>query len=177
MQGSLQYSIYKGTGGNHGALQLNFQKPHFYNQKQKDFTGDIALEIKDGKKTLKPGWKEREGAIFLEITSTKEKNIYDWENKIVMALSVDDMGKVLYTLLTGEECKIIHDPGAKSSSAGEVNKLLSIISPQGVKAGCIVTATQTTNGNKVTHKVPVTASEVIILRSLLNSAVSRALNW
>ena len=46
MQGSLQYSIYKGTGGNHGALQLNFQKPHFYNQKQKDFTGDIALEIK-----------------------------------------------------------------------------------------------------------------------------------
>ena len=173
----MQYAIYKGTGGNHGAVQFNFQRPHFYSDKRKDFTGDEAFEVRDGRRALKQGWKEREGAIFMEIASTKDKNVYDWDNKIVMALSIDDMGKLLNTLITGEECKLMHDPGAKSEAAGAVKKYLNVSSPKGIKEGCIVSATQMSGGDRRSHTVPVSPSEVIVLRSLLHSAIPKALNW
>jgi hypothetical protein len=177
MNKALQYAIYKGTGGKHGALQLNFQKPHYYKDKLKDFTGDQAFNNKDGKWELLPGWKVREGAIFLEIASTKEKNEYDWDNKVVLALSVDDMGKVLETLLTGNECKLMHDPGAKSESAGVVKKYLHVYSPKGVKEGCMISATMSAGGENKSHTVPVSASELLVLRALLQAAISKALNW
>jgi hypothetical protein len=179
MLNPLQYSIYKGMGGNNGAVQFNFQPPHFYKvgTKIKDFNGSECFEEVDGRKRLREGWKEREGCIFLEITCTKDKNVYDWEQKIIMALSVNDMGKVLMTLLTGDDCKIMHDPGAKTQSAGAVKKFLNISSPNGTKAGCFVTATQTSGDQKRTHKVPLDGAELLVLRQLLNTAVSKALNW
>ncbi len=76
----MQFSIYKGTGGSHGALQLNFQRPHFYFGKLKSFDGMFegksVYEETDGKRKLKEGWKEREGCIFLDIAPTKDKNVY-----------------------------------------------------------------------------------------------------
>jgi len=83
-------------------FQFNFQAPHFFRDKQKDFTGVNALG-EDGK--MKEGWKIREGAVFLEITSTKDKNVYDWENKVTIALSTNDLGKVLFGIKTGNEGK------------------------------------------------------------------------
>lgn len=173
----MQYAIYKGTGGKHGAIQFNFQRPHYYNGKQKDFTGDTAFELKEGKRQLRDGWQPREGAIFLEITSTKDKNVYDWENKVVIALSIDDMGKVLETLVTGNECKLLHDPGAKSESAGAIKKFLTVTSPKGIKEGCLISCSMTSGGQTKSHMVPITASEVLVLRSLLQAAISKALNW
>ena len=172
-----QYSIYKGTGGNYGAIQFNLQLPHFYKDKQKDFTGQEAFEIVDGRKRLRDGWKEREGAVFLEITSAKGKNEYDWDNKVIMALSVNDIGKVLECFLTGKECKIIHDPGAKTSAAGNVQKYLTIESPNGTANGCMFKVNKVVGDNRVSHTVPVAASELIVLKSLLTSAISRSLGW
>ncbi len=115
--------------------------------------------------------------MFLEITCTKDKNVYDWDQKIVMALSVTDMGKVLITLLTGEDCKIVHDPGAKTAAAGAVKKYLNVTSPEGTKVGCFISATHTSGDQKRTHRVPLTGSELLVLRLLLSTAVSKALNW
>jgi hypothetical protein len=173
----MQYAIYKGTGGKHGAVQFNFQRPHYYNGKQKDFVGELAFEVKDGKRVLKDGWQQREGAIFLEITSTKDKNVYDWENKVVIALSIDDMGKLLETLVTGNECKLVHDPGAKSESAGVVKKFLTLSSPKGIKEGCIISCSMQSGGETKNHMVPISPSEVLVLRSLLQSAIAKSLNW
>ena len=144
---NLQYAIYKGKGGNFGAMQFSLQKPHFYNGKQKDFTGEVAL---DENRKLREGWRQREGCVFLEITSTKEKDVYDWENKITMALSVNDLGKVLMGLMTGNEVKIMHDPGAKTDTAGTVQKYLGITSPNGTKEGCFFSASQI-NGDIQQH--------------------------
>jgi hypothetical protein len=177
MLNPLQYSIYKGVGGNNGAIQFNLQKPHFYSGKMKDYTGAEAFEVVDGRKRLKDGWKEREGAVFLEITSAKGKNVYDWENKIILALSVDDIGKVLETLYTGKECKIMHDPGAKTQSAGAVKKFLNVTSPNGTAQGCIFQVAKSVGTDTVRHKVPVGPNELIVLRALLTSAISKALNW
>ena len=169
----MQYAIYKGKGGQWGALQFNFQPPHFYKEKEKDFSGAKALI--NGK--LQDGWKEREGAIFMEIASTKEKDVYDWDKKIVMALSINDMGKILFTLATGTECTIMHDPGAKSESQGSVKKYLNITSPKDTAEGCIFGVNKTVGGQTEKHKVPLTGDEVLVLRQVIMSAISRSLAW
>lgn len=179
----MQYAIYKGTGGKFGAVQFNLQRPHFYQGKTKDFTGHQALD-EQGKR--KEGWKDREGCIFLEITSAKagQKNVYDWDNKIILALSITDIGKILYFLVTGKDpgkggdrLSIMHDPGAKSQSAGAVKKFLSMFSPNGTSAGCLITAKQVTGSEERKHTVPLTGDEVIVLRSLLQAAIPSTLNW
>lgn len=177
MLNSLQYAVYKGMSGKHGALQFNFQRPHYYNNKQKDFTGEEAFEKINGKRVMKAGWKEREGCVFLEAASTKGPNVYDWDNKVIIALSVDDMGKILETLVTGSECKILHDPGAKSETAGLVKKYLTVSSPKGVKEGCIFHLAMNAGNESKNHTVPVSGAEVLVLRSLLQSAIAKSLNW
>lgn len=168
-----QYSVYKGLTGKHGALQFDLQLPHYYKDKQKDFTGEQAL---DGFK-IKEGWNKREGAVFLQAASAVGKNEYDWNNKIVFALSIQDMSKILLGLATGEEVKLMHDPGAKSETAGAVKKFLNISSPDGTVKGCIVILSQTTGGETRRHTVPMDGSELIALRQLLQTAIPRALGW
>jgi len=174
----MQYQIYKGALGKFGAVQFGLQKPHYYKGKEKVFEGgDDVFEEVDGRWRLKEGWKQREGAVFMQITSAKGKNIYDWENKIIMALSITDIGKVMMCLLTGEKCEIMHDPGAKSQAQGTIKKYLNISSPKGVAIGTILSVTQVSGSDKRTHTVPMTGDEVIILKTLLQQAISRALNW
>jgi hypothetical protein len=171
----LQYAVYKGTGGQYGAVQFNFQRSHFYNGKQKDFTGDRALAVdEDGRQKLRDGWKAREGCIFMEITSTKDKNVYDWDNKIIMAMSISDMGKLLLGLNNLGETKLMHDPGAKTDQQGLVKKLLKVtLSGQGAMFLC----SQSSNGENKSHSVPLSPDEVVVLRILLQQAISQALNW
>ena len=169
----LQYAIYKGMNGKWGAIQLNLQSPHYYSGKNKDYSGYEALE--GG--SLKPGWKVREGTIFLEITSTKDKNVYDWENKIVIALGMTDIGKILHCLYTGQDCNIMHDPGAKSHSQGLVRKNLSVTSPKGTAHGCMFRASQNSGGQQKSHSVPLSGDELIILKELLQASVPLILNW
>lgn len=188
----MQFAIYKGTGGKWGAIQFNFQKPHFYSGKLKDFTGQTAFELVDGRKKLREGWKEREGCVFVEIAPTTDKNKYDWDKKIIMALSVNDMGKLLYFLATGKSSNsnererngkvtnsmtIMHDPHAKSDRAGQTQKYLTMYSPGGTAEGGMITITQKEGDQKREHKVPVTGDEVMVLRTLFQSAISSALNW
>lgn len=170
----LQFSVYKGIKGKFGALQFNFQNPHYYNGKLKDFTGAEAYG-EDHK--LKEGWKQREGCVFLEITSTKEPNVYDWENKVTVALSVTDLGKVLNGLITGNEVKIMHDPGAKSDSAGAIQKHVNISSPNGTSEGCLVAVSQVSGQQSKRHMVPLNGDELLVLRCLIQTAVSKSLGW
>jgi hypothetical protein len=167
-------------GGNHGAVQFNLQDPHYHNPstKQRDFSGKEALEEgEDGRRRLKEGWKEREGCVFMEATSAKDKNVYDWDKKVIMALSVTDMGKLMLTLATGDECKIMHDPGAKSESAGAIKKWLMVSSPKGTKNGVMISISQKAAGDERRHTIPLSGDEVMVLKTLLQAAVSRALNW
>jgi hypothetical protein len=171
---TLQYAVYKGTGGKFGAIQFNFQPPHYYREKQKDFTGVNAL---DDNGRMKEGWKTRDGCVFMEITSTKEANVYDWENKVTIALSVNDLGKILLGLRTGEDVKLMHDPGAKSESAGAVRKHLNISSPKGTTAGCIVSVSMIAGDQEKKHMVPLTGDELLVLATLVQAAIPRALGW
>ncbi len=179
----LQLAFYKGTGGKWGAIQFNPQRPYFY------IKGEPTLKNYDGKFIPDLWLKEkpqlevkdlasREGAIFVEIASTVNKNEYDWKNKITMALSVNDLGKIL-TVLEGQvtEVKIMHDPGAKSSTAGQVQKYLAINSPRGLKDGCLFNVAEKTKDGIKKHQVPLTGDEVILLRNAIQGFIPVALGW
>jgi hypothetical protein len=45
-------------------------------------------------------------------------------------------------LMTGNEVKIMHDPGAKTDTQGAVQKHLNIVSPNGPSEGCLVSVSQ-----------------------------------
>jgi hypothetical protein len=172
-----QYSVYKGMGGKFGALQLNLQLPHFYRGKEKDFTGEKALD-KDGNLNKTGDWQQREGAVFLEMTSAVGPNKYDWEKKITFALSVSDMAKLISFFTTEKDCSIMHDPGAKTDKQGTVKKFLNLKSPGGVsEAGCMVQLTESEGTDKTTHTVPLTPDECVAVRCLLQGGISRALGW
>lgn len=180
----LQLGFYKGVGGKHGAVQFSLQKPHYYlkgNPKLKNFEGKFIPESWNtgGKEYSKEDLTSREGALFLEITSATGKNEYDWSNKIVIALSVHDMGKLLMVLEGAKPTmEIFHDPGAKSATEGKVNKKLSISSPQGIVTGVLINASQTeAGGEKRQHTVPLSGEEVKTLAACIRGVLPVALAW
>jgi len=184
----MQWAVYKGVTGKFGAIQITPQAPHHYKGKEKSFNekdkdGESIFEVVDGRRKLKEGWSSRDGCLFLNIASAKDKNVYDWENKIVFALSVSDMGQILYFLTMGcdpkgnESLSLMHDPGAKSESQGAVKKFMRLYSPKGVAKGCMVTMTQQSGGQERKHEVPLDGAEAMTLRSLLQAAIPQALNW
>lgn len=173
----LQYAIYKGMTGKFGAVQFNFQPAHYYRDKEKDFTGDKALDS-ENRVLDSQGWKQREGAVFVEVAPAVGSNKYDWEQKITFALSVTDMGKIIHFLTTGKDCSIMHDPGAKTEKQGTVKKFLNLTSPKGIlEAGCMLQLSQTSGNEKISHTVPLTPDECLVVRQLLATAVGSALLW
>ena len=181
MKKPLQYAIYKGMGGKFGAVQVNLQPPHYYRmvdgKSQKDWDGDRALDstgrIKDTE-----GWKQREGAVFLEATSSVGDNQYDWEQKVTVALSVTDMGKLTIGLKTGKETKLMHDPGAKTERAGVTSKHITLTSPDGVMSrGCMLQVSQKTGDTRKSHTIPLSPDECLVLGTLLTTAIPKALGW
>jgi len=105
-----------------------------------------------------------------------------------MALSVNDMGKIVFYLKTApftvpegtkapDGLSIMHDPGAKSDSAGAVKKFFNLNSPKGTKAGCLLSISMVSGGETLRHTVPLTGDEVLVLSTLLQSAIPSALNW
>jgi len=175
-------AFYKGMGGKFGAIQFHLQKPHYFcpKCKAKDF-GAVLPEPCDTSNCSLNGTKmeSREGCIFVEITSASGPNKYDWEKKILFALSTNDMGQLLFGLETGEEIKLMHDPGAKSDKQGEVSKNLHMASPKGIKSGCLITMSQkkASSEESLKHTVPLSGPEAKVLSVFLRAAITVSLAW
>lgn len=179
----MQHAIYKGLSGKFGAAQFNLQLPHKYcpQCKKKDFQGNLTeCSEHKGEKLV-----SREGTVFLEATSSKDKNVYDWEKKTVMALSVTDLSKLLHGLLTGcvgkdgapGEVKIMHDPGAKTETMGKVQKYITLTSPRGPSEGFMLNVSEFGGQEKKIHTIPLTPDEAVVLRALFQAAIPRIMAW
>jgi hypothetical protein len=146
-----KFKVYKGITGKWGAIQFD----------------------------LKPGTSEEPGVIFMEITSAIGPNKYDWDNKIIIALSATDIGKILHYMSygNGDGMSLMHDPGAGTETKGKTQKFLNIDSPQGFSHGMFITVGQVKDEVKKQHKVPLNGEEALILRSLLNFTLPRLFNW
>jgi len=183
---ALQLSFYRGVNGKFGAMQLNFRKPHYYctvpKCKGKVFDTPFPplrcpLSSCDGQKM-----ESREGALFMEITSAKGPNDYDWDKKITMAFSITDLSKLLLVLEGHQpEVEIMHDPHAKSVNSGKITKIFKLFSPKGLyieKGGVLVSAIQSDKeGNKVLHTVPLGPEEVKRLAICLRAVIPLTLAW
>ncbi len=156
----LKYAVYKGIGGSkYGCVQFSLKLPRVTEKTDKGF------EVGDP------------GCVFVECAPTTGPNVYDWNNKIIFALSVGDMGKIVSGLTGGNEVKLVHDPGAKSDQAGQVNKNLTFTAP-GDK-GCLFYLNENNKANPEGKKycVPLTNDELLIIVTLLRSAISTCLAW
>ncbi len=182
----LQLAFYRGASGQHGAVQFNLQRPHYYlkdNPKMKNYEGRFIPPhwLNEYPNLTESDLTSREGALFMEITSATGKNEYDWKNKILLALSITDMGKLLMVLEgLSESEKIIHDPNMKSANAGKVYKHLEISSPKGIKAGVLLSVSQKEKDNaaQVTkHVVPLSGDEARTLAICLRAVIPAALAW
>jgi hypothetical protein len=194
-----QLAFYKGMSGKWGAIQFNFQRAHYFcaQCKAKNFVAELPPKKCTVDGCTSEEFKSREGALFMEITSTKDKNVYDWDKKIVMALSTQEMGKVLILLeggkpkLTDQQLddvkagklpeltvEIMHDPGAKTSTQGKVKKWLTFSSPKGLMEGVMVRATMKQGPEEaVTHTVPLSQDEVKTLAVFMRHAIPSSLGW
>lgn len=183
MTAPLQLAFYKGVTGKFGAVQFQRQKPHYYctECKRKDY--DSVFPPKEGSVVCEAGghckFKSREGAVFVELTSATGKNVYDWSKKIRLALSIQDLGKLLMVLEgMNPEASIMHDPGAQTSTAGQVVKKLGVSSPKGIKEGVLIHASMKDPAGVVTqHMVPLSGDEARVLAICLRHAVVSSLAW
>jgi hypothetical protein len=173
----LQLNFYKGSG----AVQFNLQKPHYYcpRCKKKNFQGwDQPQECQLNKH---PKMISREGAIFIDITSSVGRNEYDWTTKVQMALSIHEIGKLMLVLGgVQKSIDLFHDPGAKTDSAGKITKKLQISSPDGVTAkGVLLRVSQFVKGEDkaTTHSVGLSPDEVKTLHYTLIGALPVMLAW
>lgn len=183
--GPLRLAFYKGLTGKYGAIQFNPQFPHYYVKREpslKNFEGRFIPQnwLENNSDLTEADLASREGAIFLEITSAKDKNVYDWSKKIVVALSVTDIAQWIEVLSGAKpEIKLMHDPGAKSERQGKVKKYLEVKSPQGIDQGVIVVASETMagSGTPIRHTVPLSSYECVALKCAMEGFIAKALGW
>jgi len=97
---------------------------------------------------------------------------------------VNDLGQILYFLRSGKnakngeaELKLMHDPGAKSAASGKVQKHITLNSPNGIAKGFLFNVAQLSGQDRKFHTVPISGDETMVLSTLFQTAISRALAW
>lgn len=159
----IPYSVYKGIGGNNGALRFALKTAY---QDEKD-----------------------EGCIFLELAPTIEKNKYDWQNqKISIALNLTDISNIIMFFSSPHLEKYKYDnqrnpqprriPGIDIYHDNTVDQKLLKFEKDPTKPNFTVQASKRVNGQE-TAKVflPLSPEEVLIIGTLLRSAIPKILAW
>jgi hypothetical protein len=146
----LTYKIYKGMGGKQGCFQFSLSPA--YAGKRKD-----------------------EGAVFIEAAPTIGPNKYDWDNKIIFALSATDIGAVLTGFRQGK-FDIYHDPDAQTDRRGTRGKRLSLQS--GEMAGTFFLRLSEKAGEETKQtNISLQPHEARIILNLLEEALPKVLGW
>ena len=174
----IQHNIYKGTSGKFGAIQFSLLPSHWVSSdpssKVKVF-GDNPVPPHDAADDSE--MIQKDGCIFVHAASAVGPNKYDWDNKIVFALSLTDIGKLLVHFKNGQDLSLFHDPGAQSTRKGEVTKTMKFSSPKGIVNGAFINLVMNAGGKTTTHSIPLTVDELAILDTLLRAAVPKMLAW
>lgn len=146
--------IYKGVGGQNGALQFDLTTLH---RSRRDI-----------------------GAVFLSAAPCTGNNIYDWDNKINMALSLSDISIILNTFRAppapgadGES--LFHDKFKGSDREGQIITKLTIKRTE--RGGWRWGLGRKERGEWRYVNVPISDGETIEIRALLERAVIRVLGW
>jgi hypothetical protein len=161
----IQYNLYKGVGGvkpgkktGFGAIQFSLKQP------------DLSADLKD----------MRPGVVFVNACSSVGPNKYNWDNKFVFALGLPDIGKILHFFISageGESLNLVHDPHKGGEASGQVIKNMNFYTKSGCLNGCMITCSIKEEKESISHKIPVSGDEVIVLKTLLEAAIPAILGW
>jgi len=123
----------------------------------------------------RPGARKEEGAVFIEAAPTIGQNKYDWDNKIIFALGVNDIGTILTGFRTGG-FSIYHDPDAQTEQRNTRGKRLEL--EAGQQPGTFFLRLSEKSGDNVKKvNISLQPSEARILVTLLEAAIPRILAW
>jgi hypothetical protein len=156
----MQFEIYKGMSGRFGAVQLSLIHPYY--------------ECPKCKARNYSSWTHPPND-----NSCVGKNVYDWKNKIVFAISAKsgDLGHVLTGLrYQDDEIKLLHDPNMKSASQGQIVKTFSLVKGKN-NDGSYMMYLSEKSADKKNYMIPLSKSEVESLRILLTAAFPNLLGW
>lgn len=149
----LQYAVYKAQG----AFQLNFRSP------------------------VKKDDKDQEGVIFVDAANSKGKMAYDWSQgkKVVFALKLVDVGKIVSGLNTTGEVSLVHDKFAKTDKARQRFTSLKITKGKDGKSYLWKFGVKDTSNPSEDRSVSIYTdlAETRIISSLLESAIPKLLGW
>jgi len=173
MDKPIQYNIYKGVKGKFGAIQFALQPAHHICSacKKRDFSGKgiAPCDCTDNQ------MQQKEGCIFIHASSATGPNQYDWDNKVIFALSIADISKILKSMKKSEDLSIYHDPGQQTSKQGEKTKTFQLKYYEG--KGAVASLLEKQGENKKAHAIPLSHEELGILFVLLQSAIPKILGW
>ena len=153
LQKPIVYAIYKGMSGKFGCFQFKLA-PAYDNPNRPD---------------------RMEGGVFIEAAPAVGPNKYDWNNKIIFALSVTDIGKILHDGLRQGDINIFHDPGAKTQRANVTRKSLKVT--RGPKGGFFWALREETAGNDKQVQIPVSDDEATVIAELFKASIPKILGW
>ncbi|KAI5065340.1 hypothetical protein GOP47_0020035, partial [Adiantum capillus-veneris] len=146
------------------------------------YKGKAALSFCPGHPTFKVAEDGRimlmkQGSMFLEFAPSSGVRQYDWTQKQVMALSVDEMGS-LVALTSSESIEFFHDPHLLSSNAGKVRKSLKV-EPMSDRSGFFFNFDMANKQDNVSLHltVPVTKGEFTVMRSSFSYTIPYLMGW
>lgn len=175
----LQFAIYKGARGKHGALRLSLKKAY--------------ADSRRGKSN---------GCVFLDAAPTSGPDNYDWENnKIIMSLSVTDISKIILFLRNPKSASFIdrdkqynfkrdsngnfiykplnifHDRNAGTANRGKSYTSVTISKPDD-KINFFFNVKQVLSDDNVkSATIPVSPDECVAIIILLQSSIKHILAW
>jgi len=182
-----QFAVYKNLGASakFGALQFNLQPTHYACKNQgckgKNFTDSTPVCTCET-----PEMEQREGCVFLDAASPiPGGNTCNWKEKIILALNMTDLGKLLFFLRVGktsgknpsDTLSLVHDRYAGTDRAGEVMKTVRVWSPNGTTQGAMVTIQEKNGDTSREHKIPLSGDDIAILGTLVQAAIVKIVGW
>lgn len=118
------------------------------------------------------------GFVLVEAAKTTKPDIYDWDNKISFAMTEGDMAEFIVGIKTG--CKIFH-------KYGEANKTLELRIGNSIedrrndwikpRPSWMLTLSSYKDGESNSATLPVSASEMAVLDSLMRAAIPLIRGW
>jgi len=133
-------------------------------------------------KSAEPGATERDGCVFMDIApgigqDDSGNNRYDWENKIVFAFALVDLGQTILGLRTKQSVKLYHDPSKSAGAASTGLKVLVFEPAESGDGSWFLRVSQGPKDGGKSYSINLSAYELLILGTLMQDALSKVIAW
>ena len=136
------------------------------------YKGKAALQVEISRPT-----ESKPGVVFLSIARAIKARKYDWEKKIIMAITSLEIAKLEIARLKGEKTSFFHDPGMGSEEEGKQYK--NFIMERGRDGKSWFLAFTWKRGEQDPYRISIVLSdsEYYVLKQFLDRSIPPVLGW